>query len=101
MCFWKMVTLDSVVRPSPDVVFQMIDQEAVLLDLKSSRYFGLEEIGSRIWTLLQSPQPLAAVIARMAQEYDVAEAQVRADTLRLVGELKRAGLVQVQQSEPR
>ncbi len=39
-------------RISPDVLFRELAGEAVLLDLKSQRYFGLGEVGTRIWQLL-------------------------------------------------
>ena len=37
---------------SPAVVFRQMDDGAVLLDLESGVYFGLDEVGTRVWTLL-------------------------------------------------
>jgi hypothetical protein len=39
---------------SPEVLFQEVSGEMVLLDLASENYFGLDEIGARISGLLES-----------------------------------------------
>ena len=45
---------DRTFQLSPDVLFQEVSGEMVLLDLNSEQYFGLDEIGARIWSLLES-----------------------------------------------
>jgi hypothetical protein len=45
---------------SPEVLFQEVGGEAVLLDLKSESYFGLDDVGMRIWQLLQEQGSLRA-----------------------------------------
>ena len=45
-------TLASRIRPSDEVLFQELQDESVLLDLKSGVYFGLDIVGTRIWQLL-------------------------------------------------
>ena len=39
-------------KHSPDVVFRDLDGEAVILDLVSGTYFGLNEVGTRVWRLV-------------------------------------------------
>jgi hypothetical protein len=86
-------TLADRVSVSPDVLFQEVGGEAVLLDLKSESYFGLDDVGMRIWQLLQEQGSLRAVFDRMLAEYDVDPARLEADLLKHVGELADAGLV--------
>jgi hypothetical protein len=86
-------TLADRVSVSPDVLFQEVGGEAVLLDLKSESYFGLDDVGMRIWQLLQEQGSLCAVFDRMLAEYDVEPARLEADLLKHVGELADAGLV--------
>ena len=78
---------------SPEVLFQEVGGEAVLLDLKSESYFGLDDVGMRIWQLIQEQGSLRAVFERMLTEYDVEPARLEEDLLRHVGELAAAGLV--------
>jgi len=78
---------------SPTVVFRQMDDGAVLLDLESGVYFGLDEVGARVWALLAERGTPAAVCAAMIDEYEVSAAALEADVLRLVGELSDKGLV--------
>ena len=41
-------TIEATAVISPGVLFQEIGGEAVLLDLASERYFGLDDVGTRI-----------------------------------------------------
>lgn len=78
---------------SSTVVFREMDDGAVLLDLESGVYFGLDPVGTRIWTLLSEHATPQAVCDAMAQEYEVERDVLAADVLRLVGELQETGLV--------
>jgi hypothetical protein len=40
------------IKISPDVLFQEVSGETVLLDLESEHYFGLDAVGTRIWGLI-------------------------------------------------
>lgn len=80
---------------SPDALFQEIGGEGVILDLRSSSYFGLDEVGVRLWQLLKSdPNPKAAFESLLA-EYDVEPSQLEQDLAKLVGQLVDAGLATV------
>ena len=88
-------TLASRIRPSDEVLFQTLEDESVLLNLKSGVYFGLDSVGTRIWQLLPEHQLLSDIAARIIAEYDVAEDRCEADLLALVGDMERQGLVTV------
>ena len=89
------VTLATRVQPSGEVLAQEVGGEAVLLDLASERYFGLDPIGTRIWQLLADAPALAQVHATLCGEFDAAPERIGEDLLALVGQLSEAGLVQV------
>jgi hypothetical protein len=80
-------------RVNDSVVFRELDQEAVLLDLQNGVYFGLDAVGTRVWTLLIEHGTPEQVCARMIEEYDVSPQVLRDDVLRLVEELADKGLV--------
>jgi hypothetical protein len=87
------VTLDTPVRVNPEVLFQDLDGEAVLLHLGSGVYFGLDEVGARIWSLLAEGADLRTVARTVASEYDVDEARCAKDLLELVVEMEKHALV--------
>ncbi len=87
--------MSRVARISPDVLFRELAGEAVLLDLKSQRYFGLDAIGTRVWQLLGERQQMAGVLQAMLDEFDVEESQLRQDVAAFLRQLKEAGLIEL------
>lgn len=64
---------------SESVLFRELQGEAVLLEIESGVYFGLNEIGSRIWNLLVAHGDLERVLIDLLDEYDVSEKRLRGD----------------------
>jgi hypothetical protein len=86
-------TLTDTATPSPEVLFQEVGGETVLLDLASETYFGLDEVGTRIWHLLSEHGSLRTVYDAMLDEFDVEPARLEGDLLTHVAQLADAGLV--------
>ena len=89
------VTLASTARISVDVVFRELEGEAVLLNLESGTYFGLDSVGTRIWQLIEQHGRLASVHDELVREFDVDADAASRDLLDLVGQLADRGLVEV------
>ena len=83
------------VHPSDDVLFQILDDEAVLLHLASERYFGLNSVGSQVWQLIQDGHDQDSCIALIVDKYDAPEETVRRDVILLIDQLAERGLVTV------
>jgi hypothetical protein len=81
------------VKVSDEVVFRELDGEAVLLNLASGMYFGLDETGTRIWQLIDQHRHLAEVLAALCEEFDVSRDTMERDLLTLVSELSEKGLL--------
>jgi hypothetical protein len=90
------VALDRVVRVPDDVVFRELQGEAVILNLASSTYFGLDAVGTRIWQLCEAHGSLRAVWEAMQQEFDAPGDTLRSDLLAFIDDLSSKGLVTVQ-----
>ena len=87
------INLNSRVRIQEDVLFQELQGEAVLLNLKTGVYLGLNQVGTRIWQLLQEDGTLQRVMDVMLQEYEVAQEKLQTDLLNLVGQMEKQGLL--------
>ena len=59
------------VTSAPDVMFRIIGDEAVILNLKRSLYLGLNPVGTRMWTVLQGSPSIEAAHASLLEEFDV------------------------------
>ena len=84
-----------VLTVSKDVLFQEVSGETVLLDLASEQYFGLDEVGTRVWQLLNEGQSLDAMLEVLLGEYEVERERLEADVRALLESLIEAGLVQL------
>jgi hypothetical protein len=80
---------------SSDVIFQVIDDEAVILDMVSEEYFAINELGKRMWQLLSSNSNIDAAIQQLLLEYDVEEPALRQDMAAWIDQLVDLGLVVV------
>jgi hypothetical protein len=89
------INLNSQVRIQEDVLFQELQGEAVLLNLKTGVYLGLDQLGTKIWQLLQQNASLNKVVDSVLQEYAVTHEQFAKDLLTLVGQMERQGLIEV------
>jgi hypothetical protein len=87
------LTLDSQIVRAGDVTSAEVDDEMVMMSLASDAYFGLDDIGTRIWALLEKPITLGEVCRALQGEYDVTPEQCARDVLLFVTELAEKGLV--------
>jgi len=87
------ISLNSRVRIQDDVLFQELQGEAVLLNLKTGVYLGLNQAGTRIWQLLQDDGSLSRVMEVMLREYDVTREKLAQDLLDLIGQMEQQGLL--------
>ena len=78
---------------SDDVVFRELDGEAVILNLSSGTYFGLDRIGTRAWRLIEEHGSLDRVVQQLVEEYDVSAETLRADLSALFDALVAKGLL--------
>jgi len=80
----------------PDgVLSRNLEGESVVLNLQTEKYFGLDEVGTRMWALLTGAGSIQSAYENLVAEYDVDAAQLRADIERLIDELAEHGLLTV------
>jgi len=68
-----------------------IGDELVMMSARKPDYIGLSEVGARIWELIETPQDVDAVCARLLDEYDVAPEICRAEVGAFLNELVQNG----------
>lgn len=90
---------EQTIRMSPDVIFQEVSGETVLLDLASERYFGLDEVGTRFWQLIATPSTAKSVLETLLSEYEVDEEQLTKDLSSLIEEVLELGLVSLEDTK--
>jgi DnaJ-domain-containing protein 1 len=83
------------VRLPDDVLISRLQEESVILNLDSERYFGLDDVGTRILSVLTNSDSIEAAYQSLLGEYNVDRAVLRDDLLALIESLLQKGIVQV------
>jgi hypothetical protein len=80
----------------PDgVLISNLQEESVILNLDSERYFGLDGVGTRMLSVLTTSDSIEAAYEVLVEEYDVDRQALREDLVALVENLVAQGLVEV------
>jgi hypothetical protein len=88
------IQLATLVKQSTEQVSCNLNGEIAILNLKSTLYFGLDEVGACIWGALDEPRKVSELCNRVLERFDVGEEQCRADVIAFIGKLGEAGLVE-------
>ena len=75
------------------VLISHLQEESVILNLESERYFGLDDVGTRFLTVLTTSESLEAAYETLSSEYEVDPQVLRRDLLALVEKLVDQGLL--------
>jgi hypothetical protein len=89
VCFSQRVSVPE------DVLVNVLGGESVLLNLDTESYYGLDEVGTRMWQVLTESESIQEAYDQLLSEYDVEPEKLHADLSELVGELAERGLVEV------
>jgi hypothetical protein len=88
-------SMDTVLVATRNMVDAPVGDGAVILQLQNGQYYGLDEVGVRIWNLLKSPVTVGDIEAVLLAEYEVDPKECHREVVRLVSELMAEGLVEV------
>ncbi len=89
--------MNRTVQVLPDVLSQEVSGETVLLDLNNENYFGLNEVGTRIWQLLQEQKNLEIIYNIMLDEYEVDTKRLRKDFDDIIKQLIDTRLITIKE----
>lgn len=86
-------------KASTKYLYSEIDSEAVILDVNSGTYFGLNEVSNYIWQSLQTPASQQQLVEKVLAEYEVTESEAVSDLEILLKDMSDAGLIEVVNEE--
>ena len=72
-----------------------VNGETVILHFDSGNYFGLNDVGTLVWKMIQQPRSVSEVRDAILSEYEVDADQCERELLDLLGELRERGLIEV------
>jgi hypothetical protein len=89
------ISFDTRVSIPLDVLVSELSGELVILNLDNESYYGLDEVGTHMWTALTTSETIQSAYDGLLAEYEVGEERLRQDLTDLLGKLITQGLVEV------
>jgi len=76
-----MLTLNIIPLPNPEVVGRIVDDEAVLVLPGKGKVTVLNEVGGRIWSLINGQRSIKDIAGDICREFKVSQSDAERDTL--------------------
>jgi len=96
VCISRMISFGDRAIVASNVLIRFLDQESVLLNLNTERYFGLDSVGTRMWQLVTSAATIEAAYFELIEEFDVDPETLRSHLSGLLDHLLENGLIATQ-----
>jgi hypothetical protein len=77
-----------------NVLLEESYDEAMILNTKSEKYFGLNSVGVDMWRAINLDGTLETAINDLLSKYNVTEDELKIDLLELIEKLKKTGLLE-------
>ncbi|MGH9254313.1 MAG: PqqD family peptide modification chaperone [Vicinamibacterales bacterium] len=90
----------AVIQRSTNQIACDMGGEVVILDLKSGIYYGLDEVGALIWSLIEHPASALAIRDAIMADYDVDTPTCERDIRAFVDRMQAIGLVEIVNGSP-
>lgn len=78
---------------SKDVLARELAGEILVLDLRTSLYFGMTDVAARVWQLVEQQQTRDSIVETLAKEFDAAPGVIASDVDTFLEDLLTRGLL--------
>lgn len=83
------------VKVPEDILISGLQGESVILNLDSERYFGLDDVGTRMMSVLTTTDSIQAAYETLLEEYEVEGEVLRRDLTAIIEQMVEQGLVEI------
>lgn len=90
------IQLDTIITLKKDITAADMDEEKVMMNLDRGKYYALNNVGSRIWDLIDRPQQVSSIVFKLLEEYDIDQDTCRDNVLVFLNRLYYEELICVQ-----
>lgn len=81
---------------APEQVSSQLDGRVVLLSIENGEYYAMNEVGSRVWVLLETPKTVGELKEILLAEFDVAPEQCERELMTFLEKLRRDHLLEIE-----
>jgi hypothetical protein len=89
----------SIIIQDQEPIVAAVHDEVVMLSARAESYFGLDGVGSEIWTMIEEPRRVNDICALLVGRYEVEPQRCEDDLLKFLNELLDYGLIRLVDQE--
>lgn len=78
---------------NPEIIFNQVDGDLVLLDIQRGKYFAINQVGCSIWNMISNPTNIDDLVTRLLLEYDVPAEICRKETATFLQQAGQLGFI--------
>ncbi|MBN1527391.1 MAG: PqqD family protein [Candidatus Omnitrophica bacterium] len=82
----------SIIKRNGDIAWRVIEEEALIVDTKGNMIYPLDEVGTRVWELLDGETPAGDIVVRIDEEFEGEKKDLRTDIFKFLEEIINKGL---------
>lgn len=90
-----MISPETILVQHNEPLTGLVDGEVVMMSISAGAYFGLNSVGTEIWSMLQEPLTVSAICDRLHSQYEVDRETVTREVSRFAEEMLARGLLRV------
>jgi coenzyme PQQ synthesis protein D (PqqD) len=75
---------DTLITRNTGLLAAAVQDETVMMDIESGRYYGLDDIGSVIWRRLEAPCRFGTLVDSLVADYEADRAVIAGDVRKLL-----------------
>ena len=89
------INLETVINKNLEIDDTDLDGEKVMMNLDKGEYFMMNEVGSRIWEIINETMNVKGIVDALRSEYEVDEETCKDTVVEFLGRLNNANLISI------
>ncbi|WP_293984005.1 lasso peptide biosynthesis PqqD family chaperone [uncultured Clostridium sp.] len=91
----QIINDESIIRKNIEIDDADLDGEKVMMNLDKGKYFSLNEVGSRIWTIISTSMSIKGITDILIKEYDVDYETCKVEVIKFIKKLYEDDLIEI------
>ena len=93
------MNLATIIARNEEIMASDMDNEIVMMNIETGKYYNLGKTGSAIWGVLEKPMSVGELIEKLVALYDISREQCEKDTLPFLTKLVENALILEQKND--
>ncbi len=86
---------NSIIKRNNNILTNTIEDEIVMMSLEKGNYYGMNNVGSRIWELTNEPKPVNEICNELMNEYEIDRESCLKSVIQFLEKLSEANLIEI------